>query len=246
MKKLALLAAFASWAAICSCSRAPDRQPHEVDAMNRLTSDERAGGWQLLFDGRTIQHWRGYRSDILPKGWQVVDGAITRVDSAGDIVSTDQYRDFELTLEWKVAEGGNSGIFWRVSEDQKYPWESGPEMQVLDDARHPDGRSPLTSAGALYGLYPSRRGVVHAAGEWNAVRILVQGNHVEYWLNRVKLVEAEIGSKDWNARVARSKFATMPRYGRNPAGYLGLQDHGDWVAFRNIKIRVLQQGRPAR
>jgi hypothetical protein len=213
--------------------------------MNRLTPDEQAAGWQLLFDGRTIEHWRGYRKDTLPKGWQVVDGAITRVASAGDIVSTDQYRNFELSLEWKVAGGGNSGIFWRVSEDQEYPWESGPEMQVLDDARHPDGRSPLTSAGSLYGLYPSRRGVVHAAGEWNAVRILVQGNHVEYWLNGVKLVEAELGSEDWNARVARSKYATMPRYGRNPTGRIGLQDHGDWVAFRNIKIRVLQQAGPA-
>lgn len=240
MKKVARLAGFAFWAAVCSCSRPPDGKPHQVDAMNQLTSEERTAGWQLLFDGKTIEHWRGYRRDALPKGWQVVDGAITRVDSAGDIVSTKQYRDFELTLEWKVAEGGNSGIFWRVSEDQEYPWESGPEMQVLDDARHPDGRSPLTSAGALYGLYPSRHGIVHAAGEWNAVRILVQGTHVEYWLNGVKLVEAEIGSKDWNARLAQSKFATMPRYGRNPTGHIGLQDHGDRVAFRNIKIRVLQ------
>jgi hypothetical protein len=233
------LAGFGFSAAICSCSRPHDGQPNQVDAMNQLTPEERAAGWQLLFDGRSIEHWRGYQKDALPKGWQVVDGAITRVASAGDIVSTDQYRDFELSLEWKVAEGGNSGIFWRVSEDQEYPWESGPEMQVLDDTRHPDGRSPLTSAGSLYGLYPSRRGVVHGAGEWNAVRILVQGKHVEYWLNGVKLFEAEIGSEDWNARVARSKFATMPRYGRNPTGRIGLQDHGDRVAFRNIKIRVL-------
>ncbi len=230
---------------IGSCSPARDTHPDQANAVNQLTPEERAAGWQLLFDGRTMEHWRGYRQTALPKGWQVVEGAITRVDSAGDIVSTDEYRDFELSLEWKVAEGGNSGIFWRVSEDQKYPWESGPEMQVLDDARHPDGRSPLTSAGALYGLYPSRRGVVHAAGQWNAVRILVRGNHVEYWLNGVKLVEAEVGSKDWNARLAQSKFATMPRYGRNPAGHIGLQDHGDQVAFRNIKIRVLQQDRPA-
>jgi hypothetical protein len=110
---------------------------------------------------------------------------------------------------------------------------------VLDDARHPDGRSPLTSAGALYGLYPSRRGVVHPAGQWNAVRILVQGSHVEYWLNGAEWGEAEIGSKDWNGRVAQSKFAKMPRYGRNPTGYIGLQDHGDRVAFRSIKIRSL-------
>jgi hypothetical protein len=230
---------FCATVVIGSCSRAPDTHPDQANAVNQLTPEERAAGWQLLFDGRTIEHWRGYRQTALPKGWQVIDGAITRVDSAGDIVSTNEYRDFELSLEWKVAEGGNSGIFWRVSEDQEYPWESGPEMQVLDDARHPDGRSPLTSAGALYGLYPSRRGVVHPAGQWNAVRILVQGSHVEYWLNGAKLVEAEIGSKDWNGRVAQSKFAKMPRYGRNPTGYIGLQDHGDRVAFRSIKIRSL-------
>ena len=240
MNRVAPLTGFALLATVCSCSRPADGKPHRMDAMNQLTPEERTAGWQLLFDGKTTEHWRGYRKDALPKGWQVVDGAITRVDSAGDIVSTDQYRDFELTLEWKVADGGNSGIFWRVSEDQEYPWESGPEMQVLDDARHPDGRSPLTSAGALYGLYPSRHGIVHAAGEWNAVRVLVQGNHVEYWLNGVKVVEAAIGSKDWDARVAQSKYATMPRYGRNPTGHIGLQDHGNWVAFRNIKIRVLQ------
>ena len=236
MTERLLLAGLGLWAAM-SCSRPRENHPDQVNAVNQLTTEERAAGWQLLFDGRTIDHWRGYRQTALPKGWQVVDGAITRVDSAGDIVSTDEYRDFELSLEWKVAEGGNSGIFWRVSEDQEYPWESGPEMQVLDDARHPDGRSPLTSAGSLFGLYPARRGVVRPAGEWNTVRILVQGHHVEYWLNGVKLVDAEIGSEDWNGRVGRSKFAEMPRYGRNQAGRIGLQDHGNWVAFRNIKIR---------
>jgi 3-keto-disaccharide hydrolase len=225
---------------IGSCSRAHDTHPDQTSVVNQLTSDERAAGWKLLFDGKTIDHWRGYRKAAPPRGWQVVDGAITRVDSAGDLISADEYRDFALSLEWKVAQGGNSGIFWRVSEDLEYPWESGPEMQVLDDARHPDGRSLLTSAGSLFGLYPSRRGVVHVAGEWNAVRIQVQGNHVEYWLNGVKLVDAKIGSEDWNARVARSKFATMPRYGKNQTGRIGLQDHGNWVAFRNIKIRVLK------
>jgi len=225
--------------AIGSCSGARDTHPGQTTAVNQLTPEERAGGWQLLFDGRTTEHWRGYRQTALPKGWQVVEGAITRVDSAGDIVSTDEYRDFELSLEWKVAEGGNSGIFWRVSEDQEYPWESGPEMQVLDDAQHPDGRSPLTSAGSLFGLYPARRGIARPAGEWNTVRILVQGQHVEYWLNGAKLVDAEIGSEDWNARVRRSKYATMPRYARNRSGRIGLQDHGYRVAYRNIKIRSL-------
>jgi hypothetical protein len=204
-----------------------------------LTPAERDSGWQLLFDGKTTSGWRGYRQDALPRGWQVIDGALTRVDSAGDIVTSSQYGNFELALEWMVAKRGNSGIFYRVSEDLENPWQSGPEMQVLDDAGHPDGRSPLTSAGALYGIYPATPGVVRPAGEWNSVRLVLNGNHVEHWLNGVKVVEAELGSPDWEARVKRSKFGEMPRYGRNASGHIGLQDHGDRVAYRNIKIRAL-------
>jgi hypothetical protein len=175
----------------------------------------------------------------MPAGWQVIDGALTRVDTAGDIVTNDKYGNFELALEWKVTEGGNSGIFYRVGEDSDYPWQTGLEMQVLDDARHPDGRSPLTSAGALYAIYPAPRGVVRPAGEWNAVRIVVNGHHIEHWLNGVKVVDAETASSDWEARVKQSKFATMPRYGKEDTGYIGLQDHGDRVAYRNIRIRTL-------
>ena len=154
-------------------------------------------------------------------------------------MTKDQYGNFELALEWRVAKGGNSGIFYRVSDEGEYAWQSGSEMQVLDDAVHPDGRSPLTSAGALYGIYPAPRGAVRPAGEWNAVRIVLNGSHVEHWLNGVKVVDGELGSPDWEARVKQSKFSTMPRYGRNQSGHIGLQDHGDRVAFRNIKIRVL-------
>jgi 3-keto-disaccharide hydrolase len=204
-----------------------------------LTPAERDAGWQLLFDGKTTSGWRGYRQDAMPRGWQVVDGALTRVDSAGDIVTTKEFGNFELALEWQVGKAGNSGIFYRVSEDSEYPWSSGPEMQVLDDAGHPDGRSPLTSAGALYGIYPAPRGVVRPAGEWNAVRIVLNGSHVEHWLNGVKVVQAELGSPDWEARFKLSKFAKLPRYGRNASGHIGLQDHGDRVAYRNIKVRPL-------
>jgi hypothetical protein len=205
------------------------------------TSQDRAAGWRPLFDGKTTTGWRGFKSQTMPGGWQVIDGALTRVAQAGDIVSDDEFQDFELELEWKVAPGGNSGIFYRVSEasELEYVWQSGPEMQVLDDARHKDGQRPETSAGACYGLYPAPRGVVHPAGEWNQVRIVVQGNHVEHWLNGRKIVEYQLGSPDWQERVRLSKFAEMPRYGREPRGHLALQDHGDWVAYRNIRIRVL-------
>jgi hypothetical protein len=169
----------------------------------------------------------------------VVDGALVREGLGGDIMTTDTFDNFELTLEWKVAPGGNSGIFYRVTERADATYETGPEMQVLDDDRHRDGQSRLTSAGSLYGLYPAPVGAVKPAGEWNAVRIVVNGSHVEHWLNGVKVVEAEIGSDDWNQRVANSKFRQWPHFGKASRGHIALQDHGDWVAYRNIRIRVL-------
>jgi Domain of Unknown Function (DUF1080) len=207
--------------------------------LNTLTPAERAAGWRLLFDGTTTAGWRGFKSDSLPSGWRVVDGALTRVAPAGDIVTRDKFKNFELALAWKISEGGNSGIFYRASEDDDAIYWTAPEMQVLDDARHPDGKSRLTAAGSDYGLYPAPAGVVKPAGQWNEVRLVVNGNHVEQWLNGVKVVQYELGSPDWVARVKASKFAPHPHYGRNADGYLGLQDHGDWVAYRNIKVRVL-------
>jgi hypothetical protein len=207
--------------------------------VNMLTAEEQAAGWRLLFDGKTIQGWRGYRMDSVPSGWRVEDGALTRVAGGADLITREQFGDFELSLEWKVAPGGNSGIMYRVTEEYDYAYQSGPEFQVLDDAGHADGKSRLTAAGAAYGLYPAPAGVVKAAGEWNAARIVVRGAHVEHWLNGVKVVEYELGSPDWEARVQQSKFAQWPHYGRAALGYIALQDHGDWVAYRNIKLRVL-------
>ena len=198
-----------------------------------------APGWKLLFDGKTTAGWRGFKKDSMPSGWQVVDGALTRVASAGDIMTRDKYANFELSLEWNISEGGNSGIFYRASEDDSEIYWTAPEMQVLDDARHADGLSRLTAAGSDYGLYPSPAGIVKPAGQWNQVRIVVQGNHVEHWLNGVKVVAYELGSPDWEAKVKASKFAPHGHYGRNAEGYVGLQDHGDRVAYRNIKVRVL-------
>lgn len=206
---------------------------------NTLTAEERAAGWRLLFDGVTTAGWRGYRSDAMPAGWQVVDGALTRAGAGGDIVTVEQFGDFELALEWKVARGGNSGIFYRATEEPKRIYHSAPEMQVLDDAAHRDGLSRLTAAGANYALHPVPAGVVRPAGEWNEARIVVDGAHVEHWLNGVKVVEYELWSEDWEARLRRSKFTEWPEYGRATRGHIGLQDHGDWVAYRNIKIREL-------
>src|SRR5439155_961826 len=136
-------------------------------ALNTLTAAERSAGWRLLFDGKTTAGWRGYKQDSVPPGWQVVDGALTRVNTASDIITRDKFRNFELTLEWNIAPAGNSGIFYRGSEDDDAIYWNAPEMQVLDDAGHVDGKSRLTAAGAAYDVYPSPAGVVKPAGTWN-------------------------------------------------------------------------------
>jgi hypothetical protein len=194
----------------------------------------------MLFDGATTTGWRGYKSTTVGPGWKVLDGILTRAaDSAGDIITVDKYRNFDLVLDWRIAEGGNSGVLYRATEDNTYIWQSAPEMQILDDARHSDGKSPLTSAGSDFAVYPAPRGAVHPAGQWNTARLLVNGNHVEHWLNGAKLLEYELGSPEWNAHVAAGKFKTVASYGKAAEGYIGLQDHGDKVEFRNIRIKVL-------
>jgi hypothetical protein len=215
-------------------------QTASADTMlNKLTPAERAAGWRLLFDGRTTDGWRGFKLNNVPDGWKVVDGALTRAAAAGDILTTQKFKNFELDLEWKISDGGNSGIFYRGSEDEDAIYWTAPEMQVLDDAHHEDGKSRLTSAGADYGLYEAPPGIVKPAGQWNQVRLIVNGRHVEHWLNGVRMLQYELYSPDWEMKVRDSKFAAHPKYGRNEEGFIGLQDHGDWVAFRNIKIHVL-------
>jgi hypothetical protein len=230
MRRTATLAILAI---LMACSSA-------AQTTNVLTEAEQTSGWRLLFDGRSTAGWRGYKQEAVPAGWSVVDDALTRVGQGGDIVTTEQFGSFELALEWKVGSGGNSGIFYRGVEGAGPIYYSAPEMQVLDDERHADGKAALTSAGSNYGLYPAPRGIVKPAGEWNAARILVDGSRVEHWLNGVKVVEYELGSADWLDKVKNSKFNEWPEYGKAARGHIGLQDHGDWVAFRNIRIRVIR------
>ncbi|MGQ0715530.1 MAG: 3-keto-disaccharide hydrolase [Gemmatimonadaceae bacterium] len=207
--------------------------------MTTLTAEERAGGWRSLFDGATTTGWRGYKRSDVPNGWRVVDGALTRVGGGGDLITTEQFGNFELSLEWKVQSGGNSGVFYRVIEEGDAAYFTGPEMQVLDDAAHADGKSRLTAAGATYALYPAPAGIVRPAGEWNEARVVANGAQVQHWLNGSKVVEYELWSPEWEQRVRASKFAAWPKYGRAERGHIGIQDHGDTVAFRNIKIKVL-------
>lgn len=201
--------------------------------------------WVTLFGGDDLSQWRGYRRDDVPTGWSVEDGtlAFTPGGEGGDIITRDQFGDFELELEWKISPGGNSGIFYRGTEAYDNVWESAPEMQVLDNSRHVDGGDPLTSAGAAYGLYPATTDASRPVGEWNRVRIVARGNHAEHWLNGQKVAEYELDSPDWKERVAQSKFQTMPGYGQARRGHIALQDHGDPVWYRNVRIRALD-GQP--
>lgn len=217
------------------------REAPPMPEPNTLTEAEQAAGWRLLFDGKTTEGWRGFKKTEFPKeGWVVQDGALTCLGRGGDIITVDQFDNFELSIEWKVAKNGNSGIFYHVQEDNyDYVWRTAPEYQILDNEGHKDGGDPRTSAGANYALHAPQRDLTRPVGTFNQARIIVQADHVEHWLNGEKLLEYELGSEDWKQKVAASKFKDMPDYGKFRKGHIALQDHGDVVAYRNIKIRPL-------
>ncbi len=226
-------------------NRIPRDRPGEVPPpppprpVNVLSAAETQAGWKLLFDGNSLAGWKHPGSKGAVKGWEALEGALVRTGSGGDIVTEETYADFELELEWRIAAGGNSGVFFRVGDDAQHVWQTGPEMQVLDNDGHVDGRNPLTSAGSNYALHAPPRDVTRPLGLWNEARLLVRGPHVEHWLNGEKIVEYELWTPEWKALVAASKFAGMPGYGQLKTGRIALQDHGDRVEFRNVKIRRL-------
>lgn len=198
-------------------------------------------GFVSLFDGKTTKGWHGFKRTDMPKSWSAKGGALTLTpgEDGGDISSDGVFADFELSLEWRISRAGNSGIMYRADEGHAAAYLTGPEMQVLDDAGHRDGRKMETSAGSCYGLYPSIKTTLKRVGGWNGVRIIARGNHIEHWLNGVRGVSYELWSPEWVKRVAASKFAWMPDYGTNTYGHIVLQDHGDVVSFRNIRIKKL-------
>ena len=214
---------------------------------NVLSEAERADGWRLLFDGATLAGWHRYGAPEIPpaelEGWNVRDGAIERGGTGetaiGDLVTDEVFEDFELALEWKVSPGGNSGVFFHVADGLDATWLSGPEVQVLDNSEHADGRNPFTSAGSAYGLYAPVRDATRPAGLWNEARLRVQDGRVTHWLNGVELLSYRLGDADWLERVEASKFAAFPGYGRAGRGRIALQDHGDAVWFRDVKLRAL-------
>ncbi len=214
---------------------------------NTLTEAEKKAGWKLLFDGETTKGWRGYKMETMPPGWTVANGALVRVKGGAggkgagggdDIVTTEEFESFDLQLEWKLVAHGNSGVLYHVSEEAVTAWHYAPEVQILDNAPHRN-RSKTQHAGACYDLYAPSKDVTGPVGDWNHMRILVNGPQVEHWLNGEKVVEYELWSDDWKARVANSKFKDKPKFGTFKTGPIALQDHSDRIEFRNIKVRRL-------
>ena len=203
---------------------------------NTITEPERRAGWRLLFDGHSLEGFRRYRNEGPGTGWAVEDGALVRRGpNAGDLVTTEAFERFELKLEFRIAPGGNSGVMFHVTESQPKPWMSGPEIQILDNAA---GRDPQRT-GWLYQLYESKKDATRPAGEWNRLSLRVAPNAGQVCINGIQYFTFKKGSPDWDKRVAASKFAEFPDFGRAERGHICLQDHGDEVAFRSIKIREL-------
>jgi hypothetical protein len=211
----------------------------EDAAPNTLTDKEKAAGFKLLFDGKTTNGWVNFKKTEVGKGWEVKNGELTRAAAgAGDIVTTDKFTAFELVLEYKISKGGNSGLMFHVTEEGGTPWQTGPEIQIQDNV---DGKDPQKS-GWLYQLYKPAEGVdaTKPAGQWNELRVLITPEKSEVSMNGKKYYEFVKGSKDWDERVAKSKFAKMPHFGKPTSGTISLQDHGNEVAFRNVKIREIK------
>ena len=221
-----------------------DREAHQEGSVSQKAAEE----WRVLFNGENLDGWRSYGEAASKPAWIVEDGAIvldadefTTSNLGGDLITDGQYENFELKLEWKISKGGNSGIFFGVQEiaGQRVAYETGVEMQILDNENHVDGEKPETSAGSCYALYAAAENVVRPVGEYNEVRLIVRDASVEHWLNGHKIVEYQIGSEDWADRVAASKFADWQHFARYRKGHIALQDHTDRVWFRNIRLREL-------
>jgi Domain of Unknown Function (DUF1080) len=214
--------------------------------INTLTDAEKAGGWKLLFDGQSFTGWHNFKKDGVGPGWQVKAGALVCVDpqNAGDIVTTDKFDWFELQLDYNISEGGNSGIMFHVTDDGGSAWATGPEFQLEDNAKAADA----IRCGWLYALYQppvdAKTGEIldatKPAGQWNHVRLVISREKCAHEINGVKYFDYVLGSDDFNARVARSKFGKMPSFAKATSGFIALQgDHGS-ISFRNIKLRPIQ------
>lgn len=225
--------------------------PRETSDVNKLSSGEKKDGWHLLFDGKTTQGWHKYGGGAVGSAWKARDGYLCldtsikenwQIKDGGDIVSDEEYDNFDLQLEWKIAKDGNSGIIFYIHEEKSkynWPWETGPEMQVLDNNGHPDAKIIKHRAGDLYDLISSSKETVKPYGEWNLAEIKSLNGKLDLFLNGENVVSTNLWDDNWKKLVAGSKFKNMPGFGTYQKGRIGLQDHGNEVCFRNIKIRKL-------
>ncbi|MDG2265494.1 MAG: DUF1080 domain-containing protein [Candidatus Marinimicrobia bacterium] len=198
--------------------------------------------WIVLFNGDDISHWREYNKTEFPfDGWAIENGILKTIVGGNrvDIITRELYKDFEFVLEWKASPAGNSGIFYFATEKGDYIWQTAPEMQVLDNDRHPDGKNPLTSAGSLFALIAPNKDVSKKVGEFNEARIVAKKNHIEHWLNGKKILEYDYNSDSIKDLISKSKFASMPLFAKENIGHIGLQHHGEEIWYRNIRIRKL-------
>lgn len=215
---------------------------------NTLTSKERKDGWVLLFDGQTTSGWHGYNNATTPSIWKVVDGSIMLDPKArtrgagGDLVTDQEFENYEFSTEWRISEEGNSGIIFNVKEDKKYAntYSTGLEMQVLDNIKASDNKKPNHLAGLLYDLSGTADlSKPKPVGEWNEARIIQKKGHLTLYFNGIKTFDMQLGTDEWNKLVANSKFKGWPDFAATPKGKIAFQDHGHEVAFRNVKIRTL-------
>lgn len=227
-----------------STTTATTAAPTTAPASNQLTEEEKAGGWKLLFNGQNMDGWETYQGKE-NDSWEVVDGTLHckpegAAQKRADLRTADQYGDFELAFDWKVAPTDNSGVIYRSTEEFEQPYLSGPEYQVIDDKGYPDKLTPTQTSGSNYDMHaaPDDK-TINAPGEWNTGRIVAKGNHVEHWLNGTKVVEYELNSPEWKKLKAGSKWKDAKGYGAAAKGHIDLQDHGGEVWYRNIRIKTL-------
>ena len=209
---------------------------------NKLTSVEKASGWKLLFDGKSLQGWRGYKTAEIGAGWKVQDGTfVLTAEKAGDLMTVEEFGDFELSFDWKISEGGNSGVIYRVGLGESASYRTGPEYQVLDNEKATDNKLGNHLAGSLYDMGPEApRALPKPIGDWNNSRLIVRGWKVEHWLNGVKIVALDLASPEGKAAIAASKFKDWPKFASLSRGHIAFQDHGNVVSFRSVKIRELK------
>lgn len=243
-----LLSSMAGGAFAQSGAKPAKEMEHKQD-MAEATEQQEAeeANVTALFDGTNLEHWRGYADEAIAEGWKITEEGTLMFDgeggrgNGGDLVTKESYANFVLTFDWKVSEGANSGVMYRVGLGDRAPYLTGPEYQVLDDSVHRDGRIAKQAAGSLYALYEASGKQLNEVGQWNSAKIVLNGNNVQHWLNDVKVVDIEMQSEDWLAQVAASKFAKWKKFASRETGHIVFQDHGDRVWYRNINIQTIEE-----